>query len=288
MIGSRFLRLLLDYAAVVGGAAVCGAALAFFLIPNDIVAGGVTGLAILISHFTSLSTGLALVLLNLPILILARMAGAGRRLFLRTAVGVAVLSLSTDLLLSLDLVPTRDRLLLVFYGGLISGTGLGLVFLGRGTTGGLDVLARLAQRWIGVGVGQAILAVNVVVFGLAALVFGFEAAAVALLLSFVMSRSLDAVLHGVSSTRTAFIVTDRPGPVKEAILNHLGRGLTEFKGRGGYSGRTRTMLMVVVGRSDTRRLKFRVSQADPDAFVTIYTPREVQGGFLLPRPDQEL
>ena len=288
MIGSRFLRLLLDYAAIVSGAAICGAALAFFLIPNDIVAGGVTGLAMLLSHFTGLSTGLALVLLNLPILILARMAGAGRRLFLRTVVGVAVLSLTTDLLLSLDVVPTRDRLLLVFYGGLISGAGLGLVFLGRGTTGGLDVLGRLAQRWFGVDVGQTILAVNVVVFGLAALVFGFEAAAVALLLSFVMSRSLDAVLHGVTSTRTAFIVTDRPVPVKEAILKHLGRGLTEFKGRGGYSGRTRTMLMVVVGRSDTRRLKMQVAQADPDAFVTIYTPREVQGGFLLPKPDNEL
>jgi len=288
LLESRYVRLLLDYSAIVVGAVICGAALAFFLLPNDIVAGGVTGLAILISHFTSLSTGAALVLLNVPILVLARLAGAGRRLFLRTAVGVAVLSVATDLLLSLGWVPTRDRLLLVFYGGLISGAGLGLVFLGRGTTGGLDVLARLAQRWFGVGVGQTILAVNVVVFGLAALVFGFEAAAVALLLSFVMSRSLDAVLHGVSSTRTAFIVTDRPLPVKEAILNHLGRGLTEFKGRGGYSGRPRTMLMVVVGRSDTRRLKFRVSQADPDAFVTIYTPREVQGGFLLPQQDQEL
>jgi len=137
-------------------------------------------------------------------------------------------------------------------------------------------------------VGQAILAVNVIVFSLAALVFGFEAAAVALLLSFVMSRVLDSVLHGVSSTRAALIVTESPEPVKEAILNHLGRGVTELSGRGGHSGRPKTLLYVVVGRSDTRRLKLRVAQADPDAFVTLFTPQEVQGGFLLPRPDPEL
>jgi len=98
------------------------------------------------------------------------------------------------------------------------------------------------------------------------------------MLSFVMSRSLDAVLHGVTSTSTAFIVTDPPVPVKEAILSYLGRGLTEFKGRGGYSGRIRTMLMVVVGGFDTRRLKMRVAQADPDAFVTISPPHPGGGG----------
>jgi uncharacterized membrane-anchored protein YitT (DUF2179 family) len=272
-------RSLLDYVQVTVGAALCGVAIGLLLVPNEIVAGGISGLAVIGYHLLGVPTGAGIVLLNVPILWLGWRRLGGRRMFTRTLLGVTVMSAVTDLVVAHGWVPTSDRLLVIFYGGLLNGVGLALVFHGRGTTGGADILGRLMHRWFDVAVGQAILAINALVFSLAAAFLGLEEAAVALMTSFVMTRALDSVLHGMSATRAAFIVTERPREVADAILHHLNRGVTILEGTGGHSGRTKSVLYAVVARAESARLKTRVEAADPDAFMTISTPNEVVGSF---------
>ena len=107
---------------------------------------------------------------------------------------------------------------------------------------------------------------------------------VALLLSFVMARTLDAVLHGISSSRAVLIITDRPNDVRESITRNLGRGLTMVPATGGYSGRKKMLLYVVVPRAEIQRLKLQVLERDPASFITELTPREAVGGFQLVHP----
>jgi uncharacterized membrane-anchored protein YitT (DUF2179 family) len=274
-------RRFLDYLLIVSGAALCGTAIAVLLVPNEIVGGGLTGLAVIGYHLLGVPTGLGLALMNLPVLWLGWRRLGGRQLFIRSLAGVLVMSTVTDLVVAQGWVPTTDRLLVIFYGGLLNGIGLALVFRGRGTTGGTDILGRLLHRWLDIAVGQAILAVNILVFVLAAAFLGLEEAAVALMTSFVMTKSLDSVLHGMSSSRSAFIVTDRPQEVAAAIKLHLNRGVTITPAgeAGSEAGRERFLLFSVVARAESARLKRRVEEADPLAFMTISTPNEVLGPF---------
>ena len=227
-----------DYAQIVAGSMLVAAGTNLFFVPNNVVSGGVTGISI-IAHrpdrthlwawWSCCST--------------FRCSGLGGgspvgcASSFRTAVSVVVLSLGIDLSAPFLVPPTHDRLLVICYGGLVDGLGMGLVFRGRGTTGGTDVLARLAHRYLGFGVGQALLAINVAIFGAAAFVFGAEAVMVALALAFVSARVLDLVQAGFSAARTAVIISTNPDAVREAVLGRLGRGVTVLHGQGGYTRR---------------------------------------------------
>jgi uncharacterized membrane-anchored protein YitT (DUF2179 family) len=278
------LRNLVDYALILVGAALNAVAINSFLIPNKIVSGGLTGLAVIGDLSLGLPFGAVLVLLNLPLVVLQWRLLGGIPVVVRTIVGVGALAVLTEVTAPILPVATNDKLLTIAYGGFLCGLGLALVFHGRGTTGGSDILGRLCHRYFGWSIGRTILTTNVLVYGLAAVLYGPEPAMLALLLSYVMSHTLDAVLHGMTSSRVVWIVTDEPEAVTEAITRHLGRGMTRMRAEGGHSGVDRAMLYTVVPRSDTQRLKRRVLERDPQAFITVMTPRESVGGFHLASP----
>ena len=183
--------------------------------------------------------------------------------------------------------PTHDRLLVICYGGLMDGLGMGLVFRGRGTTGGTDVLARLAHRYLGIGIGQGLLAMNVAIFAGAAFVFGAEAVMVALALAFVSAKALDVVQTGFSAAQAALIISKRCDAIREAVLGQLGRGVTVLKGQGGYTGENRPVLYVVVAPNEVGRPKRLVAQVDRSAFVAITPAQEVRGVGFAPHSGEE-
>jgi uncharacterized membrane-anchored protein YitT (DUF2179 family) len=255
-----------------------------FFVPNDVVSGGVTGIAILLHDAFDTPVGLVTLLLNLPLLVVGWRWAGGLRFLVRTGIAVAVLSATIDLSQPFLTAPTSDRMLVICYGGLLDGLGLGLVFRGRGTTGGTDVIARIAHRFLGLGIGQTLLGINIAIFAAAAFRFGAEAVMVALALAFVSSRVLDTVQAGFSASRQAMIITEDPDGVRDAIFEHLRRGVTLLEARGGFTGRSRPMLYVVVGAHEVGRLKLRVAEVDPDAFVAISSAQEVFGeGFASAR-----
>ena len=285
-VSERF-RVVLDYAQIILGATLVGLGTNWFFVPNRVVSGGVTGISILLHYAFDTPVGLVNLLLNMPLMLIGWRWAGGMRFLLRTIVAVVVMSAVIDLTQAYLTVPTTDRLLVICYGGLIDGLGMGLVFRARGTTGGTDVLARVVHRYLGLGIGQTLLTLNVVIFAVAAFQFGAEAVMVALALAFVSARVLDTVQSGFSVSRQAMIITSKPGPVRDAIFRYLGRGVTFMEATGGYTGKPRPMVYVVVAAAEVARLKLRVTGVDPDAFIAISTAQEVLGeGFASAGADQ--
>ena len=275
-------RNVIDYLQIILGSFVIAAGIDLLMVPNKIVAGGVTGISMLLHHTYGTPIGIVLGLINLPITFLGWKFGGGRHFLARTIIGVITLSVAIDLLHGIVPPPTSDRLLIIFYGGLLDGLGLALVFRGRGTTGGIDIIGRLAHRWFGIGVGQTMLVINLMVYTLAAVVFGLEPAMIALMLAFVSAKVLDTVVSGFTAARSALIITPKWQELREVIIDKLGRGVTVLDGHGGLSRRDQPVLYVVVARSETARLKHRINEVDPNAFTAILPAQEVVGG-LVPR-----
>lgn len=276
-----------DYALVVLGSALVGIGTNLFFVPNKVVSGGVTGVAIIIHYLLDTPVGLVALGFNIPLLWLGWRYGGGMTFFIRTILAVVVLSATIDLTAPYLQPPTTDRLLVICYGGLLDGLGMGLVFRARGTTGGTDVLARLAHRYLGVGIGQALLAMNLVIFGAAAFVFGLEPVMVALALAFVSARVLDLVQQGFSAARSATIISRKPDAVRSAVLDRLGRGVTVLHGEGGFTRENRPVLYVVVPSTEAGRLKRLVAEVDPEAFVAISPAQEVLGEGFAPHTREE-
>ena len=275
-------RIFYDYVQIIVGAILVGLGTNLFFVPNHVVSGGVTGISILFHYGFGTPVGLMNLFLNVPLLIIGWKWAGGARFFVRTLVAVIVMSVVIDATAAILTTPTQDRLLIICYGGLLDGLGLGLVFRGKGTTGGTDVLARIAHRFLGLGIGQTLLALNLLIFSAAAFQFGAEAVMVALALAFVSSRVLDMVQAGFSVSRQAMIITNKPGPVRDTIFRHLGRGVTMLEASGGFSGQARPMVYVVVAAHEVGRLKLRVAEIDPDAFVAISKAQEVLGAGFAP------
>ena len=275
-------RVAADYLQIIVGAVLVGIGVNLFFVPNQVVSGGVTGVAIMLHYALGTPVGLVTLLLNLPLLVIGWRWAGGLRFLVRTGIAVAILSATIDLTEPFLTAPTGDRLLVICYGGLLDGLGLGLVFRGRGTTGGTDVIARIAQRFLGLGIGQTLLILNVLIFGVAAFQFGAEAVMVALALAWVSTRILDLVQAGFAASRQAIIITNDPDGVRDAIFTNLHRGITVLEAKGGFTGQPRPVLYVVVAAHEVGRLKLRVAEVDPSAFVAISKAQEVFGEGFTP------
>ncbi len=274
-----WLRPTMDVLLIIVGAGLNALAVNVLLVPNEIVAGGFLGLAVMGEIQLNIPVGWTLLAINAPLVWLQWRFLGGVGSVLRTILGVVSLSVLTAVTRDWVGPITDDRLLVVVYGGVLGGIGLALVFLGRGTTGGGDILSRLCFRFFGWGFGRTMLGVNILVYGLAGILFGMEPVMLALLMSYVMSQTLDSVLHGMNSSRVAFIVSRHPHQVSQRVARELGRGVTKLQGEGGHTGQNVGFLYIVVPRSGLQRMKRVVLDSDPDAFITVMSPRESVGGY---------
>lgn len=272
--------LALDYALVVSGAVCVALAADLFLIPNQVVAGGVVGVATILHYTVGTPVGLMTLALNAPLFLVGLRWAGGWRFAVRTGVAVLVMALALDILPPYLPATTTDPLLYTLYGGLLDGLGMGLVFRAGGTTGGTDILARLLQRLTPFNLGGVLLGINVAILGAAALVFGLEPALYALIVAYVSSRVIDLVQEGFSHARAALIISEKPDLIRQQVMVQLGRGVTVLEGEGGYTAVRRQVLYCVVTQSEVSRLKRLVHEADPAAFIVISQAQEVLGeGF---------
>jgi len=160
------------------------------------------------------------------------------------------------------------------------GIGLGLVFRGRGSTGGLDVAAQILHRVLGIRLGLAVAMLDGLVILSAGLFISLENALYALIALFTTSKTIDVIQTGLQTSKAAYIISRDPERVSAAILHELDRGLTRLQGTGGFTGDDRPVLLTVVGQNEVLKLKLLVRDADPDAFVIITNAAEVLGeGF---------
>ena len=278
---SPLLQLLRDYALITLGCEIFALGFDLFMEPHSINVGGVSGLAMLIVEITGIGTvGLFTALLNVP-LFLAGFKVLGRRFFFGSLFGMLASSLFLDLF-SFVSAPETETLLGALFGGAMSGVGIGLVFMGHASTGGTDVIARLLKRkFRELKMGRLMLMVDLVVVTLTGIVFkDLSKALYSVVILFISSEVMDAILYGLDYSTVALIITERADTVYAAIDRQIHRGVTFLNGRGGYTGAPKTVVMTAVSRNQVSELKQIVQAADPAAFMILQEAHQVLGeGF---------
>lgn len=274
-----------DYAFMTVGILITAWGLDAFLIPNKLVAGGVSGLATVLyytlrDYGLNVPVGLMMLAMNAVLLVVA-VSLKGWRYGAKTIYGMVALSFAVDGLAPFTPhLASHDPLLAVLYGGVVTGIGMGLVFKARGNTGGTDIVAQLLADRSNFGIGQMMLAADASVTLVAALKFGPDLALYGAVAVVVMGRVIDLVQEGLSVEKAAYIISDHSERIADAILHELGRGATGLSGRGLYSGNDREIIFTVVSRRELDALKALVHAADPSAFMIISDIHEALGeGF---------
>lgn len=272
-----------DYLLIMIGAVVQALGLRLFLVPANLVSGGISGAAQLINYITNgWPIGLMVIIGNIPLFILGWRYLGGPRFTLRTILSIVVFSVATDLL-GLILPPagvTEDLFLNTIFGGIILGVGLGIVYRGRGTSGGTDILGRILNRRLGISISLSYMLTDSLVVILAGFIFGWERALYGLVMIYVSGVAADTALQGSNIIRTALIVTARGRQVADAIMEELERGVTLLPAQGGYTGDEKSLVYCAVTASETMRLKSLVHDVDPQAFMVLGHASEALGeGF---------
>ena len=268
----------LDIFWLLVGIVILAVAFNVFLIPNRIAAGGISGLGIILLHLFNIPVGLTIILANIPLLLLSWRI-IGTRFVINSLIGAGSLSLFIELLAFLRPL-TQDLLLAGIYGGILMGIGVGIVFRAQGSSGGTALAARIINHYFGLTIGQSFLIVDFFVIALALVFLDAEVALYALLSLFVSSKVTDMVQEGLSFSKAALIISQNSKEIAHRVISELGRGTTEIKGQGVYTGETRNTLLVVLSQQEVSRLKAIVHSTDPKAFVVISNVSEVLGeGF---------
>ncbi len=271
-----------DYLYILAGALVQALAMRLFLIPAQLVSGGISGTAQIVNYYLHWPIGMMVLIGNIPLFILGWQHLGGPRFALRTALSIVAFAFLTDFL-SLFIPPqgiVKDLVLNCLYGGVLLGIGLGLVYRGKGTSGGSDVLGRILNHRLGMSISQAYLVTDTVVILAAGFVFGWENALYALVTTYVSGLAAEMALEGSDVIRTAMIVSNCPEQVTHDIMTLMERGVTILSGTGGYTGKDKPVLYCVISRAEVSQLKEIVKRADPNAFMVIGQAHEALGeGF---------
>jgi len=268
-----FLR---KYIIISFGALLAAIGLELFLVPNNVIDGGIVGISIMGDAITSIPFSALLVFLNLPFVILSwnkvgwRSAVAGCAATVLLSVFSAILSEYHPL--------TEDPLLAAIFGGIIDGLGVGLVIKAGGFLDGIDVVAIIADRCSVFSVGEVEMFINFFILGSSAFIFGFDNAMYSLLAYYIITKMIDVALRGINESYIVFIVTDEHEKVAEALMKQMSRGVTFFQGEGAYSGDKKKVLYTTMTRFEIDEMKDIVGDIDDRAFITLSSASDVVGG----------
>lgn len=256
-----------------------------FFGPHNLVSGGVGGIALLLWQTFGWSTGLQVLLYNIPILLWA-WKYLGRKFLFLTVWGIVSLS-AILAVMPVHAVITDDPMLNAIFGGIILGVGTGLSIRSGGSTGGLDVLAVALNRRYSMPAGDVMLAVNAVIVGLAGLHNDLKVVLYTLIAMFVSGKMVDA-LTASTNKKTIMVVTEKAEQIARRVNEEMVRGVTIVDVTGAYSGTPRKMLLCTLTRYELSQCKDIVAAVDPGAFVVVLSTDEVFGRFnnysLLKRP----
>lgn len=274
--------IILAYVKIVTGAALYAVGFQFFLYPNSIIVGGVTGIAMIINYLTELPVGVLTIVINIPLFAVS-WKKFGLSFMARSLVGMLLSSALVDVFAMIPVNITQQPLLAAIFGGLIKGLGLGLIASANGTTGGIDIVAKfLRVKYQHINFGTLIMLLDIVVILLFAVIFGkYESAMYAIIAMFIVSKVIDFVLYGAINSKVCYIISDASEEIQRAITERLKRGVTILNGEGAYSGNEKDVILCVIKQQQIVDLRKIIKEFDEGAFVIISDSREVFGnGFL--------
>ncbi len=283
-VGNKILRWVIDIILVIFGASLYSVGLHCFASPNDIASGGVGGISIIINELTNISVGLLYGVINVPLIIIGFIF-LGKKMMIKTMIGVATITAATDWLLPMINIPVYsggDKLLAAIFGGIFFGAGMGLVYLREGTTGGTDIINKLInKKFPHFSMGVIMLSTDAVVIVASMIVFGtIEAGLYSMISIFIASKVMDMILYGSFEGKMLLIFSDNYEEISEYIMNSLERGVTWLNGEGAYSKKEKHIICCAVHKNEYSKVKRKVKEIDPGAFIIITNAGEVLGmGF---------
>jgi uncharacterized membrane-anchored protein YitT (DUF2179 family) len=258
------------------GAALMAVGLEIFLVPNNVIDGGITGISIMLSYVTGWKLGMFLFILNIPFFFIGYKQ-IGKTFALSTLYGIIILSIGTTLLHPVPAF-TQDILLATVFGGIVLGIGVGLVIRYGGSLDGTEILAILFNKKLPFSVGEIIMFFNLFILACAGFVFTWDRAMYSLIAYFVAYKTIDITITGLDESKSVWIISDNAQQIGDAIMNRLGRGVTYINGEGAYSGDDKKVIFCVINRLEEAKLKEIVTDYDDNAFLAVADIAEVRGG----------
>jgi uncharacterized membrane-anchored protein YitT (DUF2179 family) len=268
------------------GIACAAFGLKSFLIPNEFIDGGVTGISLLISSITGWPISILILIINIPFIWLGYKK-VDKLFALKTLIAIVILALLLYFV-NFPLV-TKDKLLTAVFGGFFLGTGIGLAMRGGSVIDGTELLAVYINPRSVLSIGQIILVINIFIFGIAAFFLGIESALYSILTYLAATQTINYIVQGFDEFTSVTIVSAKSELIKHVIMRHLHRGVTVYKGERGF-GKTEItdknvdIIVTVITRLEVQRLVARVQQIDPTAFIVTNSVSGVRGGLIKRQP----
>ena len=264
------------YAMIFVGAVIAAFGLEEFLIPNNVIDGGIVGVSIMMETITGMSMGVFLVLLNIPFLFMGYKQ-IGKNFAIATLVAICFLAVWSEIFDPLEKV-TDDPFLAAIFGGVIDGIGVGMIIRAGGSLDGTEIVAIIMDKKSVFSVGEVVMFINLFILSSAGLLYGWDKAMYSLVAYFVISKMIDVVIKGLDESYAVMIVTNEHDEITSALNDRLGRGVTLLHGAGGYTGESKEVLYCVVTRLEVDKLKEIVLEKDQNAFVTSNAVHDIVGG----------
>jgi len=279
-------RFLVDVFLISLGVLSAGFGLRGFLLPNKFIDGGAVGISLLISALTKIPLPLLLILVNLPFILLG-FRSIGKLFSVKATIAIVTLALVVAFIPYPQI--THDKLLIAIFGGFFLGLGTGLAVRGGGVIDGTEVLAIGLTRRLGLTVGDIILVINIIIFSAAAYVLSIETALYSILTYLSASKTVDFVIEGIEEYTGVTIISIKSESIRKMIIDHMGRGVTTFKGEKGYGKRGHTegeikIIYTVITRLEVSKLNTEIEKIDPNAFVIMSSIKDTRGGMIKKRP----
>ncbi|MGE6592182.1 YitT family protein [Bacillus mycoides] len=249
----------------------------YFAIPNRLSEGGIIGLTVVTYYLFDWSPGIVNFGLN-AILLAVGYKFFDKKTMVYTIVGIVETSLFLYVTEHIEYQVNSDTLLAALFAGVFVGIGLGCMFKAGGTSGGSAILARLANQYLGWSVGKGVLIIDIVVIAGSVFIIGQEKAMYTLVAVFVGAKVIDFIVEGMDTKTAVTIISNQPDLIRETITKNMTRGVTVLEGRGGYTGKNKEVLYIVINKQELVKLKQVISRVDEDAFVVIHDVRDVLGG----------
>lgn len=272
----KIFRIISKYFFLELGAILAAVGLEIFLIPNNIIDGGVVGISIILSYITKIPLGLLIFVLNIPFLFVGYKQ-IGKTFVVSTLFSVVSLSAWVSVFHPIPGL-TKDVLLATVFGGIILGIGVGMIIRYGGSLDGTEIVAIILDKRTGFSVGEIVMFFNLFIISSAGFVFGWDKAMYSLIAYFVAFKVIDIIIEGLDEGKAAFIISKKGAEIAAAIMNRLGRGATMIDAKGGYRGAANTVVYSVVTRLEVAKLKRIIQELDENAFVTINDVNDIMGG----------
>lgn len=253
---------------------------AVLLQPNNIGTGGILGISLIINKLLKLKIGLSTLLINIPLFIVGFKL-LGKDFAIKSGIIVILSSTLIDIIPTIfNVTPLKDKLTASIFCGVVSGAAMTFIFMGGGSTGGLDISGKIIKRiFPSLSLSNILLFQDICIYIIVGITLGLDYVMYALIMSFIRSKTIETIQKTFSASKQCMIICDKPKPIIKAISEKLGRGATILDAVGGYSDNSKKFIYVVVQNNELSSLKSIVSSIDNKAFITVSEVEHIHGNF---------